>query len=71
MNRSTLIEVLVWASIGAIVIMTIVGVRNGTWTIAPDGKAIYTVVIDGHQYLKSGENLTHSASCPCGQKEKP
>jgi peroxiredoxin len=30
---------------------------------SPDGEAIYTVEIDGHQYLKSGETLTHSASC--------
>ena len=38
--------------------------------IGPDGKAIYTVTINGHEYLKTGDLVTHSASCPaCTHKE--
>lgn len=37
---------------------------GGDYTITPNG-TIYKVNIDGHQYLKSGNSLTHSESCPC------
>jgi len=32
--------------------------------MSPDGDLIYKVTIDEHIYLKTGNVLTHSASCP-------
>ena len=31
----------------------------------PDGTVVHKVEIDGHKYLKTDKELTHSAACPC------
>lgn len=70
MRNLTMIELLVWAAVLSIICCMALAVWKGhpSMTVAPDGNLIYTVTIDGHQYLKSGDTLTHSASCPACQK---
>jgi len=73
MKRFTLIEWLVVLAILAIFVAVIGGVMKGipSTIVAPDGKFMHRVQIDGHDYIKSGDTLTHSASCAaCLQKEK-
>lgn len=70
MKKFTMIEVLVWIAVFAIICSMAFTIWKGRsqMTVAPDGKIVYTVTIDGHQYLKSGDTLTHSAACPACQK---
>lgn len=68
----TLIEWLVILGVVATVAAAIANafVHPSQVQFGPDGKAIYTVTINGHEYLKTGDLLTHLASCPaCAQKE--
>lgn len=73
MKNQNLIEWLVVVAIIAIIATTVVGALYGVnrAVVGPDGELIYRVQIDGHDYLKTGNNMTHSASCAaCTQKEK-
>lgn len=72
LKELTLIEWLVIlgivATIGAAIASAFV--HPSQVQFGPDGKAIYIVTINGHEYLKTGDLLTHSASCPaCTQME--
>ena len=66
--KKSIPEILFWF----VVLLTVIGLftniamvlKDGTDVyFTPDGEAVNTVTIDGHQYLKSVSVLTHSESC--------
>lgn len=73
MKRLTFVEVLIYMAVISIVTSLIFAIANnrGSYHYASDGSLVVTVEIDGHQYLKCGDQLTHSASCKaCLERER-